>query len=291
MIKLYDLRVGSVDFANDPWVFITEKGESYLEKKSIRQRIRLDSSIDFDTIDYKPGFKVNGMSAYELDADLEWRNSKRNFNPLFIRPKRKPCNDLTVIYLTLTKNILLSQYSLKEGEILQTYSGNGFVGCAIVINKPLTPNAVVIDIDYYHTKKDVAQRVRVFVNPKGIPQFKTLKASKEKIDFIMSQKTRTTPMKFKVIPAQHHCELTSCWLTSEKYLSKVKGVLKRAKNVTVLAQNGQTIEELYDAIPAGTRAITLCGIDSVLEQIRRKRICYVFQYDPKTDSIRCLRSN
>lgn len=292
MVTITDVRIGPTDKFSGGWALITENGSSYLEKQDIRQRIRLDKDIDFDRVDFGTIWSTSNITSYRLDANLYWMNSRLNFNPVLLEASRLQKTDTNIVYLTIAKkNNRLNRFEVQKGEILLTYHGDEYIGCAVVIHEPLAPNEPIVTLECYNMKKDKANKITLFSNPSGAVQYKVTPAQKDRVSDIERQKNEEKPLTFKVVPAANHTTLTAYWLVSKSYEDECRAMFKRKRDIRVIGVDDTNLDEVLDTIPKGVRAITLCGISIPLEKLKKKRLIYVFAYDMATKLIKCLKTN
>lgn len=307
--------IGNTEKIKNNWGIIKDDYDSFfIENPDIRQRIRLGKGVE-EKLEQK--FSSSNMAGYEIPENILFSNSNKTMNMTILGFRTKDDEekanhvDSNVIYVTLgSANYKLISYKLSEGRIVQTYRRKDlFQGCAIIFDGS---DKDIIKMEVKDLKQNrfveitvhVDENLHVVVNKKDISDKKELKAvratykktEKRMVHFVISSITGHFPTCTFIVNG-----------TNEELVENVKEATKGIKNAALIILpagdytfEGELTEEEREAVDgmlqetildAHIRAITTVGVKLPKDFCKQYRILYLFDLDPDTGKIRCLKSN
>lgn len=306
--------IGNTDKIKNNWEIIKDSYEtSFIENPDIRQRIRLGKGVD-EKLDQQ--FSSSNMIGYDIAENILFSNSNKTMNMTILsycaKDEENKHVDSNIIYVTLgSTNYKLITYKLSDGRIAQTYRRKDlFQGCAVVFNGA---NKDIIKMNVKDLKQNrfveitvhVDENLHVVIEKKDIADKKELKTvraaykktEKRMVHFVISSST-----------AGHYPTCTFIVNgTNEELVENIKEATKSIKNATLIILpagdytfEGELTDEERDAVDgmlqetildAHVRAITTVGVKLPKDFCKNYRILYLFDLDPETGKIRCVKSN
>ena len=301
---LYSILLGNQNLLRDDFQIIKEKDDCFLEKKDIRQRIRISRVIGKPSIDLL--YKTANTAVYDIGESKKWVNNVKSFNPILVPIKKKgeknPSDN--IVYLTvITDNYRLLHYTSNQ-RILQTYHGQNYRGCAIILPGVLNEDVELIAMEVLELKTNLFKKITITMSKEGKISTSKKNADKSRLD-ILKEKYEANKDKsslgFKIHP-KHGEFLTGLYLCSAKYADTVKHhtrkLHKAQDRVFVVIQNQSVNDDEYimnalkDAInDSPYRSITVAGVSLKSKIAKKLRLLYVFTYDVKNNRITCKESS
>ena len=306
---LYNIVLGNQQLTPDPWSHIIDTyGNHFIAKEDIRQRIRIDNTVDpsiYPAIgELTPEWSAANMQCYNILPGTRWANNNRNMNPLLLINKdAAPGTEQIVVYVTVSNNYSIVRFNTKH-RILQTYHKKDTLqGCAIVLNADEREvDNRVIGISVYDRKKDQYTQFnitfmkedlnKIKIYRKAITDDKLLSTLKDQI-----AKFNNRFMGFKIITKPNDL-LTATYIVSNKFKDMITNATSKINNPTIITLDQDMLNDpnYVKACVADIqqkfaderiRAITQCGVNLPLDIIRELKLLYIFNYDIKNNVLSC----
>ena len=322
---LYNVIFGNYNIAPDPWSHIMdEHGNHFITKEDIRQRMRLDKSIQ--PVDYphegelEPIWKSSNIQCYQFLPNVKWVNNNKNMNPLLLANKVEdgstPDSDdeQIVVYVTVQANYHITRFTTKY-KILQTYHKKDVLqGCAVVLTvgelKADDRHEIIQFSAYDDKKKDFANftveamsddLTKINTKRKSVTDPKLKARMQQQID---KYKNSYMGFKIRVHPGD---SLTSLYIISDRLdpsvHEKIDAIAETINGFFYFQVDMDSYEndeeyqkdffaQLKNEIEKNRiRAVTLVGVRLPLPIIKQMKLLYVFDYRPEQNLIVCKKAN
>ena len=318
---LYNVIIGNNQKVNKDWRVLEENGSYFYDKPDLRQRIRIDQSLDHTLTQL---YRTDNVQCYDFGEGKRWRSNTSNFNPalrpLVANKANKDTSEQIIIYVTMMNNYQMVDFET-DYSIMNTYhKKKEWQGCVLVMTAQeveTLKKRQVLRIFAYNKKKEQPVTIELSfgkyseetMEAKGITSdidishlgmhIKSIKDKDEKERVLkMVEKYKDSYLGFKCI-IHPNVLVTSTYFVSKKYEEMMNKIVK-FKNRQIVVVDDETLkdkEKLSDLVartcaPRKIRAITVVGLHIPLDVISENRLLYVFTYcDGVHKGLSCIKSN
>lgn len=291
---IYNVNLGATE-GNEVtlWEIVFNQFGSFIEREDINQMIKIPHLDDRDTFNLTQ--LGNGQI---LPVNSKWVNNGKNMSPALINIRKDEIGkiDESVVYITLNENNLKLLKFKAHHDVLNTYHGEDYVGCAVVVNNnKLSSDKPIMEIWAKDVESNRYKYITVFLNDKENHSDYTIIDAAGKDIRELKKLDTTRRRRFKIVSNKL---LTSVFfVNNEKDEKKIKELTKNMKYVQVYNIGGDSEEKLdlrckNLLLLNKVKAFTLVNDASIPFDIWNKcRILFVMKYSTDKKEQICLKSN
>jgi len=290
---IYSINLGQKENEKILWEPVFNQFGSFIEREDINQMIKIPHLDDRDTFNLTE--LGNGQI---LPVNSKWVNNGKNMSPALINIRKDELGkiDESVMYITMNENSLKLLKFKAHQDVLNTYHGSDYVGCAVVVNNnKLDPNEPIMEIWAKDVKSKRYKYITIFLNDKEnqsayvevdatgkeVRELKKLDTGKRRRFEIVSNKLLTSVF----------------FVNNERDEKKIKELTKNMKYIQIYNIAGDSEEKLETRcknvlLANKVKAFTLVNDASIPFEIWNKcRILFVMKYSTDKKEQTCLKSN
>lgn len=291
---IYNVNLGQKTESDKTlWEPVFNQFGSFIEREDINQMIKIPHLDDRDTFNLTE--LGNGQI---LPVNSKWVNNGKNMSPALINIRKDEVGkiDESLVYITLNENSLKLLKFKAHQDVLNTYHGNDYVGCAVVVNNTkLDPNEPIMEIWAKDVESKRYKYITVLLNDKENQcAYVEVDAAGGEVRELKKLDTARR-RRFKIVSNKL---LTSVFFVSnEKDEKKIKELTKNMKYVQIYNIGGDSDEKLEMRcknllLGNKVKAFTLVNDASIPFDIWNKcRILFVMKYSTDKKEQICLKSN
>lgn len=274
-----------------------------------------------DTLDLDQGFSIPQIQRYNFRLPMEFINNTVNMNSMLRILDTRDENTIReknsiVIFVTVLNNYQIINFDTPY-QILNTYHKFGmYQGCAVVLTRKELEeinDGTVLTIHAFNRKKEIPQVLTVKFKTDVNPKTKERKINPNVLG------THVTPIKdaaersrveqrakenknsflgFKCIVNSKKM-MTSTYFVTPELKETIDGLV-RFGNKEIVVVDPEIIGSYPDKVKAllkkhclhkKVRAITTVGVRFPVNELRSARVLFVFDMNPKTKRLTCIKSN
>lgn len=303
---IYSILVGNQEKIKADFEFKKDDyGNLYFGNIDIRQRIRLNKKMTEDQ--FSSFHSAAEQKCYHIPRLSFISNNNKNMNLSLLNFYSKDKKEMAekqeddIVYLTLIdSSYILLDYDARQNEIIQTYhKNNSHRGCVIKLN----PNAQAGDEIIYLTARDIKMSRIVGISliisteDKRITVYKSVLEEAKEINYYndLLEKKPYFSKFFRVEPDLGKL-MTSTYITDAKNEKFTMDLVKDIPNANVLVIDPKRIKEFDSMFKESImneriKAVTTVGIKLPNDFCKKYQVSYLFDFDTKFKTLKCLKSN
>lgn len=268
------------------WSLINDRGNTYLSREDIFQRIRFSKDLNID-IPHKNSEIISsefrGITTLEMEDKVLLVNNPKNLNPCIVKP-RNDNSEVDMMVLTIGGRFKLMEYKVRDKVSIRcTFRNENTVGAVLVFDPKIDGEIIKLVLS---RGKYIYDATYNYVRGK-------LRYTMKRRNTVLSEPNlRSRTFRYHMdIPSTEVYVTTSA---HEEYIHDYINTHKLNKRRVVIIDEEITSKEakakLMKLTEEGYKAITQYGVKIPFDILKELRLQYVFVLS-KTNVIKTIKSN